>query len=263
MKKVRILINIVLVIALLFGSYKVISKVLDYKKADKVYDDIKKIKETREKQLVSKAQSNDNYKVGNSEVDDNKEVKPYIHYNKTTLDLSDINKDYRGWINIDGTNIDYPVLQAKDNNYYLKKDINKNYLPSGSIFLDYRNNRFEDSNTVIYGHYMRNNTMFGELKKFKDKKFFDKNNKIYIETPDGKKLEYKIFSVYTTDANYNYIQTSFNSKSDYKQFLNKIKNKSLYNTNVEVSENDKILTLSTCSYEFENARTVIHAKLVK
>lgn len=177
MKKARILINIVLIIALLFGSYNIISKVLDYKKADRVYDNIKKIKEEREKQFVSSAQSNNNYKVGNSEVDDNKEVKQNSPYNKTTLDLSDINKDYRGWIDIDGTNIDYPVLQAKDNSYYLKKDINKNYLPSGSIFLDYRNNRFEDSNTVIYGHYMRNNTMFGELKKFKDKKFFDKNNK--------------------------------------------------------------------------------------
>lgn len=236
----RKVINIILIIIIIFSGYKIIYKIIDYKKADTVYDDIRSIKEDREIKM---------HKQGNK-------------IEKSHLDLSDINKDYRGWIGIEGTNIDYPVVQSNDNTYYLKKDINKNYLPSGSIFLDFRNNNFEDENTVIYGHYMRNNTMFGELKNFKNKEFFDKDNKINIEIAGGKILEYEIFSVYTTDSSDNYITTSFNSQDEYKQFLDKVKDKSLHKTNLDVNTDDKILTLSTCSYEYEDARTVIHAKLM-
>ncbi len=178
------------------------------------------------------------------------------------IDMSNINDDYVCWIEVPGTNIDYPVLQSNDNSYYLNKDIYKNYLASGSIFLDYRNNDFLDKNTVIYGHYMRNNTMFGQLKNFKKKSFFYENNIIKISKRNGETLEYKVFSAYTTSSKDNYIQTYFNSCEEYKEFINKIVNKSIFKSNENISIDDNILTLSTCSYEFKNARMVVHAKLI-
>lgn len=233
MKKSKLIINLILICILIFSSYKIIDKFLQYKKAAQVYNKIYEIKKTQENK------------------NDNK------------IDLSYINNDYRGWIDISNTNIHYPIVQAKDNDFYLYKDINKNYLESGSIFLDFRNNNFNDSNTVIYGHSMRNKTMFGQLKMFKDKDFFNTNKFITITTPTGDILKYKIFSAYITDANNFYNKTSFNSDEEFDNFLNKIKNKSLFNTDVKPNCIDKILTLSTCSYEFENARMVIHAKRFK
>ena len=225
-------INLVLIITFIISSYTVITKINDYIKADKVYEEVR------------------NIKVNVKE--DKKEI----------IDLSNINKDYKGWITIKNTNIDYPIVQSKNNSYYLNKDINKNYLPSGSIFLDFRNNGFEDKNTVIYGHYMRNKTMFGQLKNYKKKDFFDKNKLVSVSTPNGEVLNYEIFSVYVTDKDDNYIKTNFENDFDYGIFLKKITDKSMFKPNINLTTNDKILTLSTCSYDFKNARMVVHAKLL-
>lgn len=172
-------------------------------------------------------------------------------------------EDYRGWIKINNTNIDYSIVQGKDNSFYLDKDINKNYLSSGSIFMNYLNHGFNDENTILFGHHMRNKTMFAQLEKYKEKEFFHNNNDIKIEVENDKVLTYKVFSVYVTDANDNYIKTNFDNKSEYKEFLDKIKNKSIYKSDINVDENDKIITLSTCSYEFNDARMVVHGKLLK
>lgn len=233
MKKIKWILNSILLVTLLFSSYKIISKFMQYSRADKVYEQINKIKESQ--------QENPN----------------------KSIDLSYINNDYRGWLDVDGTNIHYPILQTTNNDFYLDKDINKNYLESGSIFLDFQNDNFNDSNTILYGHSMRNGTMFGQLKKFKDEEFFNKYNTIYISKPDGSILKYKIFSAYITDSGNTYNKTSFVSKEDFNKFLDKIKKDSLFKSLVNVDSNDKILTLSTCSYEFNNARMVVHAKLVQ
>ncbi len=101
---------------------------------------------------------------------DGRKVYNDIRYTKEkeNIDLKEINPDYMGWINIENTPIDYPVVKGKDNEFYLTRDFNKKYLALGSIFMDYRNKGFEDKNVVIYGHHMRDKSMFGSLKKFKD-----------------------------------------------------------------------------------------------
>lgn len=233
-KILRFIVNFILIFILLFSSSKVISKLNEYRKADNIYHELQ-------------------LKKNNTNSDD--EV-------NSVVDLSDINSDYVAWIEIPNTNIDYPIVQSDNNSYYLNRDIYKNYLASGSIFMDYRNDNFSDKNTVIYGHYMRNNTMFGQLKKFKEKDFFNENNIIKIYKPSGEILEYKVFSAYTTSASDNYIQTYFNSDEDYKEFLNKIIDKSLFKSDESVNIDDNILTLSTCSYDFKDARMVVHAKLI-
>ena len=130
--------------------------------------------------------------------------------------------------------------------------------------MNYLNNGFNDKNTVLFGHHMRNKTMFAQLKRYKEKEFFYGNNdiEIEIEIEDGKTLKYKVFSVYITDANDDYITNNFDGNFQYKEFLEKIKNKSMYNPNVDVNEDYKIITLSTCSYEYNDARMVVHGKLL-
>lgn len=129
--------------------------------------------------------------------------------------------------------------------------------------MNYLNHGFNDENTVLFGHHMRNKTMFAQLKKYKEKEFFYGDNDIVIEVENDKVLKYKVFSAYVTDSKDNYIKTNFDDKDQYKEFLEDIKNKSQYKSDIDVNENDKIITLSTCSYEFNDARMVVHGKLLK
>ena len=225
MKILNKIVNIVLILIIFICIYNISEKLIEYNKADNSYEKIR----------VEKEEEN----------------------------LYDKYEDYRGWIKIDNTNINYPIVQGKDNLFYLDKDINKNYLSSGSIFMNYLNHGFNDENTVLFGHHMRNKTMFAQLNKYKEKEFFYGNNDIVIEVENGKVLKYKVFSAYVTDSKDNYIKTNFDDKDQYKEFLEDIKNKSQYKLDIDVNENDKIITLSTCSYEFNDARMVVHGKLLK
>lgn len=225
MKILNKIVNIVLILIIFICIYNISEKLIEYNKADNSYEKIR----------VEKEEEN----------------------------LYDKYEDYRGWIKIDNTNINYPIVQGKDNSFYLDKDINKNYLSSGSIFMNYLNHGFNDENTVLFGHHMRNKTMFAQLKKYKEKEFFYGDNDIVIEVENDKVLKYKVFSAYVTDSKDNYIKTNFDDKDQYKEFLEDIKNKSLYKSDIDVNENDKIITLSTCSYEFNDARMVVHGKLLK
>ena len=225
MKILNKIVNIVLILIIFICIYNISEKLIEYNKANKSYEQIR----------VEKEEEN----------------------------LYDKYEDYRGWIKIDNTNINYPIVQGKDNSFYLDKDINKNYLSSGSIFMNYLNHGFNDENTVLFGHHMRNKTMFAQLKKYKEKEFFYGDNDIVIEVENDKVLKYKVFSAYVTDSKDNYIKTNFDDKDQYKEFLEDIKNKSQYKSDIDVNENDKIITLSTCSYEFNDARMVVHGKLLK
>lgn len=193
-----------------------------------------------------------------------KQIYQEIREKKENTNLYNINSDYMGWINIECTTIDYPIVKGYDNDFYLTRDFHKQYLKAGSIFMDYRNKGFEDKNIVIYGHNMKNGSMFGELNNFKNIDYLQKNKYISITTRNNEKLIYEIFGIYVTDANdTEYTSINFNTEEEFKEYINKIFNKSIYNLDIEIKNTDKILTLSTCSYEFENARLVIHAKFIR
>jgi sortase B len=173
------------------------------------------------------------------------------------------NEDIVGWIKIDDTKIDYPVLQADDNDFYLNYGANKEKNVAGSIFMDYRNEAGELSrNTVIYGHDMKNGTMFAGLLAYESRWNFENKAIIEFDTVYSDE-KWIIFSAYTTDSAFNYIKTDFNSQEEYAAFLNTISAKSLHVSGVELTAEDRILTLSTCSSAFDNARFVVHAKLLK
>jgi len=170
--------------------------------------------------------------------EDSTENKPIIDWKK----LKDINEDIIGWIKIDNTNINYPILKDTDNLYYLKHSYNRNYNSSGSIFT-INSNCFLEGETTIHGHNMKNGKMFSELEKYLDKSFFYSNSNFKIYTP-MKEYKATVFSSYLIDIdkeNENTESLNFNEKIEY------YKNSSKYLKN-DIGNINKIVKLSTCSY---------------
>lgn len=177
--------------------------------------------------------------------------------------LLDRNSDTVGWLKINNTNIDYPVLQHSDNNYYLNHSFNKEYNSAGWIFLDYRNKLDnDDKNIIIYGHNRLDGSMFSSLKNVFNKDWYlnKENLKINLYTIYGNK-NYQIFSIYKIKNENYYTQINFNSKDEYKNFLNTLKQRSFYDFNENLNDDDFILTLSTCA-DNNKYRIVIHAKQI-
>lgn len=177
------------------------------------------------------------------------------------------NSDVYAWIKIENTNIDYPILQkADDNGYYLTHTIENAESPEGSIFTeDYNSKDFEDPNTVIYGHDMKNGSMFQNLLKYQDKDFFDQNQEVLIYTPDAIR-HYKIFAAYLYDDRHLMESFDFDIKSVYEGYLNSIFSMRSMNaqieTSAEIGTDDKIITLSTCYGNQSDKRFLVQAVLV-
>lgn len=176
--------------------------------------------------------------------------------------LNKENPDIIGWIRIPGTNIDYPVVLGEDNRFYLDHDINRDHSRNGSIFMDYRNNAgLGQQHTILYGHHTRDHTMFTDLMKYKEQTFGQKNTIIDYYTMN-RKTTWKIFSTYVTAVDFYYIQTIFPTAESFSRFLKSIRSRTKFSYPVDVTPQDQILTLSTCTYEFDNARFVVHAVLI-
>ena len=175
------------------------------------------------------------------------------------------NPDICGWINIPGTkNINYPILQGEDNDYYLDHEFTGGYLAAGSIFLDYRCDRDFNGNhnTVIYGHNMQNGMMFSEIISFLDERFFNENRYIYVYTDFGV-YTYEIFAIYKADYTYKYIETDFMTHADFVDFAYEMKSNSMYpRDGIEFNENSRIITLSTCTNGLWRDRYCLQALLV-
>ena len=176
--------------------------------------------------------------------------------------LKSKNKNTIGWLLVKNTNINYPFVQYKNNDYYLTHSFDNKYSTAGWVFMDYRNDKnFNDKNTIIYAHARKDKTMFGTLKNTLTKKWYkNKDNHIITINLENETLYYQIFSSYHIKTEDYYITTDFNDK-DFKTFINKIKKRSIYNYNVDITIDDYILTLSTCYNNTD--KTVVHAKLIK
>ncbi|TFE26315.1 class B sortase [Cohnella luojiensis] len=177
--------------------------------------------------------------------------------------LLKVNDDVIGWVRIEDTVIDYPVVQSDDNEYYLLRDLHKKENVNGSIFMDYRN-RIEQpaAHWILYGHNMKNKTMFMALLNYESRWYFDNHSIIQFDTLyDDKK--WQVFSAYFTDTNDDYLRTDFHDDGDFLTFIQDLQGKSLHRTDTELSANDTILTLSTCSNSNDDARFVVHAKLIE
>lgn len=172
--------------------------------------------------------------------------------------LKSINEEVVGWIKIDGTTIDYPIMQTTDNEYYLRKDIYNNYEQCGSIFLDYKNSsNFTDKNIVVYGHHIKKGIMFADLIKIYDGSLGN-DVTVNIYTPE-KTMKFKVFSSYETEPEDYSINTNIQN-SNYLEFVNTLKQRSKNDFNAEFTNSNQILTLSTCDSSGKN-RVLVHAAL--
>lgn len=157
------------------------------------------------------------------------------------------NDDIVGYLNIKGTSINYPILQSYDNEYYLERNMAKQYDLAGSLYLDYENNiEVEDLNHVIYGHNMKNDIMFHSIRYYSSKDYYDQHKYIQFDTLYEEGI-WEVFSFMKTTTDFNYIQVIFQNDAYFYGMLKEMQNQSIYETGVEVSSSDRILTLSTCA----------------
>lgn len=254
---------ILIIIVLGFISSFNILKLLDWSKDNKkTNNNIKEIENTKTEEI----KDDENTELISTPDDKESDYWYYITFPLIKVDFTELikkNEDTVGWINVNNTNINYPVVQSTDNNYYLTHSYDKKENEAGWVFLDYRNNKdFTSKNNIIYAHSRLDKTMFGSLSKvLKQSWYKDKSNHIIrLSTPTEDSL-WQIFSVYVIKEETYYITTSWSKDTEYLNFLNTIKERSKYNFNTELNTDDKILTLSTCYSDTE--RTVVHAKLIK
>lgn len=192
--------------------------------------------------------------------------------------LQAINTDIKAWIHIPGTEINYPVLKSEEDGvgyqYYLHRNFDKSYLFAGSVFIDYRSKGGEDARHVItHGHNMNNGTMYHDLVNYGeyegDLDYYKNAPVIFFNTPDSGVEQWVIFSVYKTNtlerhgAFFNYLFGDFDNDAQYMNYIYNVKERSLFDVPVPINENDRIITLSTCSYEYTDFRTVVVARKVR
>ena len=245
----------------LFSGYKIYTWYNDNKKIENIEDVIVKDTTLTEKKDTEKTE---NINPPEDVADD---YWDYIKMSLLEVDFNSLrakNSDTVGWIEVKGTNINYPIVQTTDNSYYLNHAFDKSQNDAGWVFMDYRNDAVNfNQNTILYAHSRYNGTMFGSLKNILNSSWYTnkENHIIRLSTPTENTM-WQVFSVYTTPKESYYITTTFSDDSAYQEFLNTIKNRSEVEFSGTVNTSDKVLTLSTCQDNFGN-RIVMHAKLIK
>jgi sortase B len=173
------------------------------------------------------------------------------------------NSDIVAFIHIEGTNISNAVAQGRDNDFYLHHDVFGESNVNGAIFMDFRNNSgFTDRNTVLYGHNMRNTTMFHNLRYYMDRDFFEAHPHIEIIT-DSHVLTYEIFSTFAADVDFYYIRVDFDSEREFAELVDEITRRRLFETGVDFESGDRMLILSTCTNIDAGTRYVVAARLMR
>lgn len=242
-KKLRTTLIIILSVIFAVSAFHIIKITHDYKTADKTNTEIRE-------QFVQMIEPT------TESTAENEKIQMPICIDFDTLKQE--NNDIIGWIYCPDTPINYPVVKGKDNNQYLRADLKGKYLVSGTIFADYRNNEVgEDKNYIVYGHNMKNSTMFGTLVKYKDQTYYDSHPILYFLTPDANYIiELCAGAVVKRDSDIYQTAPTDNTIAD-------IMAQSTFNSAIEIGNGENIITLSTCSYEFNNARYVVVGKLKK
>lgn len=234
----------------------------DNQKIDKLANETVKTVEKKEKKDNQKTEI-----INPPEENKKDDYWDYIKMNLLEVNFNELlnkNSDTVGWIEVKGTNINYPVVQTNNNEYYLNHAFDKTKNDAGWVFMDYRNDAKQfDQNTIIYAHSRYNKTMFGSLKNILSSSWYNnKNNHIIRMSTPTENTMWQVFSVYTIQAESYYITPNFSDTNSYQTFLNTLKSRSEVQFSANLNTNDKILTLSTCQDNFGH-RVVMHAKLIK
>lgn len=245
----NIISNIILVIAIgvfLYSGYQLYTILADYHEGVKEYDQIRA------------AVITETFREIESKED---EVEQETVFTVNFEELLAINDDVVGWIRFDEpADISYPIAHGRTNKQYLRTTLEGKYNTAGTIFVDYRNSGdFSDKNTLIYGHNMRNGTMFGQLKKYQEEDFYEDYPYFYIYTPDGEMTTYQIFAVCVVLDTSDSYDISYKDEAEFGDYLDYIRSVALFQTDVEVEASSRIVSLSTCWNRTEDYRLLIHA----
>ena len=243
--KYRNIIIILFVLLCIFGVIYSLINIINWKKD---VDDNDKIQEKIE----------DNITIIEP-IEEEQEVKYEIDFKS----LKETNKDTIAYVKVNNTNIDYVVVKGNDNSYYLKHNFEKKWNVAGWIFADYHNKFDEtDKNIIIFGHNTKDGSMFGTLKNILNKEWYEneENHKVVLVT-EKETYYYQVFSSYSIKPEDYYINTDFKNNDEFDKFIKKLKSRSVYDYGIDVSGEDKILTLSSCIGD-GTKRVVLHAKLI-
>lgn len=258
------IISLILVAVIIFSGYKIAMWFVDNRHNAELVNELLNTAQVQEV-------ADENLNLVEEQVeDDSTKTSDYWNYMKMSLldvDLSELrtkNSDTVAWIKVNGTNINYPVVQTGDNDYYLTHSFDKSYNDAGWVFMDYRNssNGDFDKNTILYAHARLDKTMFGSLRDIMDSGWYNNSDNYVVKMVVGNKTTlWQVFSIYVIPSTTDYLRTKFGSDEDYTNFLSMLKNRSEKDFNCEVNSKSKILTLSTC--KSGDRRVVLHAKLIK
>lgn len=237
-KFLKIILLIICLAVFIFSAYKIFNNIAEEKMNKEINN-----------KLVEKA-----ILVVDNTTENESETKESLPIKVDFSVLKQENQDIVGWIYCENTPINYPVLQSHDNEYYLRRLINGEYNTAGSIFMDYRNHSdMNDDNTIIYGHNMKNDTMFGTLPSYKDQEYYENNRIMYFFTPE-KNYRIELFAGCTISVDSDIYNLTKINKDE-------IRTKSDFKSDIIVEDKDKIITLSTCSYDYEGARYIVMGKM--
>ena len=255
MKSLKIIKAVLLVIIIGCAIY-VVDNVTEYKVAENEY------RELQEFMIVTEASEEETDK--NNKTEPASSTKVNSAYKEKLEQLKSENSGIIGWFSITGTNISYPLMQAIDNEYYLKHTFKNKVNSSGSIFLDSANDRyFSDCHSIIYGHNMKNRTMFGNIREYMKEEYFNSHKEITIYREDCVDI-YEVFSAYVSaidDKGYSILNKEFLGTEENESFVNELQTKSKFKTKTKLSGESKVITLSTCTGD-TSTRYIVHAVLI-
>lgn len=253
-KSVKIIITIILLLLIsiiIFLSFKIYTTLHGYKEAEDLYNNI-----SLEYVNGTPGQTDNSGSSGDAQTSQPFPIN--VDFDALMNECSDV----VGWLYSENTPINYPLVQFYDNDYYLHRLINGTYNENGSLFLDYRCFKdFSGKNTIIYGHHMNDGSMLASICNYKDQSYYDAHPVMYLSTPT-RNYVVEIFSAFITSYDSSNYTLEFASDDLYLAFLNKMKSFSDFNCSVQLSASDRIICLSTCTYEYNNARYIVFGKLV-
>lgn len=268
MKKTTKILLIVLCLVCLIvagvSAYKLISILGEYKAAVESYDQMSESYVTTEDDIPEENKPVETPAPAD-EPESTEAAAPAVETSPISVDFESLlatNGEVVGWLFSEGTVINYPIAQADDNDKYLHHMLDGTYNSSGTLFVDCEcAPEFAGANTIVYGHNMKNGSMFYSLLNYREQAYYDAHPVLYLNTPT-QNYKIEVFSGYICNYDSDTYTLSFPSEDDYVNFVNKMKSQSDFSCDVEVTGDDRIITLSTCTYEYDNARYVVQGKLV-
>lgn len=243
-----------------FSAIRVLAILKENKKADVVYSSLR---ETAKEQTTPPVSMVKIPATASEENEGTADASPARHraFSVDIAGLRELYPDMRGWIVLEGTKIDYPIVQTNNNYYYLSHLYNGSSNSNGSIFIDCENNGiFQDDNTVIYGHNMESGIMFAVLNRYKSQDFFEKHPVMTVSTADGDYLVELICGT-IEDGNQPFVKFNFDGFEDMEDYVNSYRERSTFYSEVNLQPGDKLLTLCTCTYELFNGRFMLIGKI--